>query len=108
MSKGDIGFNKNLLLILLLIVHSDTIYSIYIHNRGTVSGVLFSSVESRKSKDVCLFIIFRQLNNFQLYDGGQLLLVEERTQICYTMYLGRDHRPSTSKLTNILTQSHQS
>jgi hypothetical protein len=43
---------------------------------------------------------------YHLYDGGQFLLVEERTQIHYTMYLGRDHRPSTSKLTNFLKQSH--
>jgi hypothetical protein len=44
---------------------------------------------------------------FHLYDGGQCLLVEEKTQICYTMYLGRDHRPSASKLTNFLTQTHR-
>jgi hypothetical protein len=34
--------------------------------------------------------------------------VEERTQIHYTIHLGRDHRPSASKLTNFLTQSHRS
>jgi hypothetical protein len=44
----------------------------------------------------------------QLYDGGQLLLAVERTQIQYTMNLGRDHRPSASKLTNFLKQSHRS
>jgi hypothetical protein len=44
----------------------------------------------------------------QLYDGRQLLLVEEITQIHYTIHLGRDHRPSASKLTNFLTQSHRS
>jgi hypothetical protein len=42
--------------------------------------------------------------NFQLYDGGQFLLIEKRTQIHvhHTMYLGRDHRPSASKLANYL------
>jgi hypothetical protein len=45
---------------------------------------------------------------FQSYDGGQLLLVDERAQLHCTMYLGRDHRPSASKLTNFLTQSHRS
>jgi hypothetical protein len=44
---------------------------------------------------------------FQLYDGDQFLLVEERTQMHYTMYLGRDHRPSESKLTTVLTQSNR-
>jgi hypothetical protein len=43
-----------------------------------------------------------------LYDGGQFLLVEERTQIHYTMYLRRDHQPSAIKLTNFLAQSHWS
>jgi hypothetical protein len=44
---------------------------------------------------------------FPLFDGDQgfFLLVEEGTQIHYTMYLGRDHRPSASKLTNFPTQS---
>jgi hypothetical protein len=45
---------------------------------------------------------------FQLYDGGQLLLVEERTLIHYTVHLGREHRPSASNLTNFLTHSHLS
>ena len=54
---------------------------------------------------VCNFAPFSSI--FQLYDGGQFLLVEERTQIHYTMYLGTDHRPSASKLTNFLTQSHR-
>jgi hypothetical protein len=45
---------------------------------------------------------------FQLYDCGQFLLVEERTQMDYTLYLGRNHRPSSGKLTNFLAQSHQS
>jgi hypothetical protein len=41
---------------------------------------------------------------FQLHDGGKILLVEDRTHIHYTMYLGRDtDRPSASKLTNFLT-----
>jgi hypothetical protein len=41
-------------------------------------------------------------------DGGQFLLVKERTQIhINTMYLGRDHWTSESKLTNFLTQSHR-
>jgi hypothetical protein len=40
---------------------------------------------------------------FQLCDGGQFSLVEERSQIHSTMYLGRDHLPSASKLTNFLT-----
>jgi hypothetical protein len=35
-------------------------------------------------------------------------MVEERTQVHYTMHLGRDHRPSASKLTNFLTQSQRS
>jgi hypothetical protein len=58
---------------------------------------------------VCLFVYhFSQYSTiFQLYDGGQYLLVEERTQLHYTMYLGRDHRPSASKLTNFLTHSHR-
>jgi hypothetical protein len=43
----------------------------------------------------------------QLYDGDQFLLVEERTQIRCAMYVGRDHRPFASKLTNILTQTDQ-
>ena len=47
------------------------------------------------------------LGLFKLYDGGQFLLVEERTQIHYTMYLGRHQRPSASKLTNFLTQSRR-
>jgi hypothetical protein len=33
-------------------------------------------------------------------------LVEERSKIHYTMHLGRDHRPSASKLRNFLTKSH--
>jgi hypothetical protein len=45
---------------------------------------------------------------FHLYDVGQSLLVVERTQIHYTMYLGKDHWPSARKLTNFLTQSHRS
>jgi hypothetical protein len=44
---------------------------------------------------------------FQLYDGDQFLVVEEKTQIHYKMYLRRDHRPSASQLTNFLTQSHR-
>jgi hypothetical protein len=51
---------------------------------------------------------FAILNNFLLYDGGQVLLMDERAQIHYTMHLRRDHRPSASKLTNFLTQSHRS
>jgi hypothetical protein len=43
---------------------------------------------------------------FHLYDGGQFLLVEERTLIHYTMYLCRDHRPSANKIANFLTRSH--
>jgi hypothetical protein len=43
---------------------------------------------------------------FQLYDGVKFLLVEERTQIYYTVW--KNHQPSTSKLTNFLTQSHRS
>jgi hypothetical protein len=50
------------------------------------------------------FVIFRHTQPFfQLYDVGQFLLVEERTQIHHTMYLGRDNRPSTSKMTNFFT-----
>jgi hypothetical protein len=40
-----------------------------------------------------------------LYDGGQFLLLEDRTQIHYTIYLGRDHRPPLSKMTNFLIHS---
>jgi hypothetical protein len=50
-----------------------------------------------------LFLLF-----LQLYDGGHFLLVEERTHVHYIMYLGRDLRPSTSKLTNFLTHSDPS
>jgi hypothetical protein len=50
---------------------------------------------------VCLsFVCFRHTLQF--------LLVEERTQIHYTMYLERDHRHSKSKLTNFLTQTNHS
>jgi hypothetical protein len=41
----------------------------------------------------------------QLYDGGQFLLVKERTQIHYTMYLRRDHQSSASKIAKFLTYS---
>jgi hypothetical protein len=57
---------------------------------------------------VCL-AFFAILNIFQFYDGGQFLLVEEKTRIHvhYTMYLGIDYRPSSSKLTNFPAQSHR-
>jgi hypothetical protein len=51
-----------------------------------------------KMKFKAISIFFRHSRQFfQLYDSGQVLLVEERTQTHYTMYLGRDHRPSASK-----------
>jgi hypothetical protein len=46
---------------------------------------------------VCLFFIFRHTQNFFSYMMAQFLLVEERTQIHYTMCFSRDHRPSVSK-----------
>ena len=42
---------------------------------------------------VCNFAPYSTI--FQLYDGGHFLLVEERSQMHYTMQLGRYHRPST-------------
>jgi hypothetical protein len=40
----------------------------------------------------------------QLYDGGHFLLVEERTQIHYTMYL-RERSPTFRKLTDKLSHT---
>jgi hypothetical protein len=50
--------------------------------------------------DVLLLFFFPPYSRiFQLYDGGQFLLVKERTQIHHTMYFGRDHRPSANSHT---------
>jgi hypothetical protein len=69
------------------------------YNRGPVSQQVWH---------VCLFRIFRHTQQFVSYMMTvSHLLVEERTSIHYIMYLGRDHRPSASKLTNFLTQSHR-
>jgi hypothetical protein len=45
---------------------------------------------------VCYFSSYSTI--FQLYDHSQILSVEERNRIHYTMYLGSDHRPSASIL----------
>jgi hypothetical protein len=59
----------------------------------------------RPIKFVCHFSPYSTI--VQFYDSGKFLLVEYRTQMHYTMYLERDHRPSAIKLTNFLTQSHR-
>jgi hypothetical protein len=73
-----------------------------------VKIILIQTYMSMLVQMFCLLIYLEFLPYsviFQLYDGGQFLLAEERTQIYCTMYLGRDHRPSVIKLTNFLTFS---